>query len=238
MESSYNVLKYVYTFIFNDGREKKFEILLDRNTLNIISTKNIEIAEWAKRENFSCSNELCNKMFDQYCPIAVNIDNIIKFFSDINSYESVKIYAEVDERTYYKETSIQKGVSSLIGIIMPASGCPVLSKLKPLIKFHLPFASIEETEFRVISMYLFAQYLIMQKGGIPDWEMNKLRKVYEEILKINRALSEKVANLENKDASINAIVALDNFAQFITSSLEYKDLSEYEKIFSEWLDNL
>lgn len=232
-----NVLKYVYTFVFNDGKEKKFEILLDKQTLNIISTKQNSSAEWARRYNFNCANELCNTMNEEYCPIAVNIDNIIQFFSDINSYETVKIYAEVDERTYFKETSVQKGVSSLMGIIMPTSGCPVLAKLKPLTRFHLPFASIEETEFRVIGMYLFVQYMIMQRGGTPDWEMKKLKKIYEEILKINRTLSEKVANLENKDASINAIVALDNFAQFISSSLEYNDLSDFEDIFKEWLEN-
>lgn len=232
-----NILKYVYTFIFKDGREKKFEILIDKDTLNIIPSEQQEIAQWAKREEFQCASEFCNSMFKEYCPIAVNINNIIKFFSDIDSYENVKIYAEVDERTYYKETSVQKGVSSLIGIIMPTSGCPVLAKLKPLTRFHLPFASIEETEFRVISMYLFAQYMIFQRGGKPDWEMVKLKKIYEDILKINRTLSEKVAQLENKDASINAIVALDNFAQFISSSLEYKDFSDYENIFKEWLGN-
>lgn len=232
-----NVLKYVYTFVFNDGKEKKFEILLDKQTLNIISTKQNSSAEWARRYNFNCANELCNTMNEEYCPVAVNIDNIIQFFSDINSYETVKIYAEVDERTYFKETSVQKGVSSLMGIIMPTSGCPVLAKLKPLTRFHLPFASIEETEFRVIGMYLFVQYMIMQRGGTPDWEMKKLKKIYEDILKINKTISEKVANLENKDASINAIVALDNFAQFISSSLEYNDLSDFEDIFKEWLEN-
>ncbi|MEG8947961.1 DUF6901 family protein [Rosettibacter firmus] len=236
MENNQEVLKYTYTFIFNNGTEKKFEILLDKNTLDLISSNQTEVADWAKRENFQCANDLCNSKFEKYCPIAVNIDNIIKFFSDINSYETVKIYAEVDERTYFKETSVQKGVSSLIGIIMPVSGCPVLSKLKPLVRFHLPFASIEETEFRVISMYLFVQYMIMQRGGTPDWEMKKLKQIYEDILKINRVLSERVANLENKDASINAIVALDNFAQFISSSLEYNDLSDFENIFKEWLE--
>lgn len=236
MSHSENILKYVYTFVFNDGTEKKFEILLDRKTLNIISNEQKEIVEWARRDQFKCANEFCNTLHKDYCPIAVNIDNIIKFFSDINSYETVKIYAEVDERTYYKETSVQKGISSLIGIIMPTSGCPVLAKLKPLTRFHLPFASIEETEFRVIGMYLFVQYMIMQRGGEPDWEMKKLKKIYEDILKINRTLSEKVASLENKDASINAIVALDNFAQFISSSLEYNDLTDFEDIFKEWLD--
>lgn len=231
-----NVLKYTYTFVFNDGTEKKFEILLDRDTLNIVKTKKDNLPSWARRDQFSCPNEICNTTNDEYCPIAINLENIIEFFRDINSYETVKIYAEVDERTYFKETSVQKGVSSLMGIIMPTSGCAVLAKLKPLTRFHLPFASIEETEFRVIAMYLFVQYMIMQRGGTPDWEMKKLKKIYEDILKVNRTLSQKIANLENKDASINAIVALDNFAQFISSSLEYNDLSDFEKIFKEWLD--
>ena len=37
---------------------------------------------------------------------------------------------------------------------MALSGCPVLEQLKPMARFHLPFASVEETIYRAASMYL------------------------------------------------------------------------------------
>lgn len=229
-----DVLKYRYTFIFQNGREKVFEILLDKKTLNIIRQSSEEPPEWARYENFECAEAECAKRHNDYCPLAVNMQDILQFFSDIPSYEKVTIRAEANERIYMKETSVQSGVGSLLGLIMPTSGCPVLAKLKPLVRFHLPFASIEETEFRVFSMYLLAQYVLMRQGREPDWEMKNLKDVYEQILRINRNVSSKIADLENKDASINAVVALDNFAQFVKSSLDESDLSDIEQLFKEW----
>ena len=59
---------------------------------------------------------------------------------------------------------VQMGVSSLLGVIMTTSGCPIMAQLKPMVRFHLPFASLEETIFRMVSMHLVAQYLRHQDG--------------------------------------------------------------------------
>jgi len=48
---------------------------------------------------------------------------------------------------------------------------PIFEKLKPMVRFHLPFASIEETKYRAISMYLLAQYFLYQQGSQPDWDL-------------------------------------------------------------------
>ena len=55
-------------------------------------------------------------------------------------------------------------VFSLIGIYMVTSGCPIMDKLRPMARFHLPFASTEETIYRAISTYLLGQYFLEQKG--------------------------------------------------------------------------
>ncbi|MDN5353885.1 MAG: hypothetical protein PWQ09_641 [Candidatus Cloacimonadota bacterium] len=47
---------------------------------------------------------------------------------------------ESKNRNYVKDTTIQRGVSSMLGMFLVSSGCPVLTKLKPVVKFHLPFA--------------------------------------------------------------------------------------------------
>jgi hypothetical protein len=236
MNSERKTLDYVYTFKFEDGFEKDFIIRLDSETLDIINGEPDEIPDWADNSDFPCNSDKCKTNNKRYCPIALHLDSIIKFFSDRVSYEKVSITADINGRRYYKETTIQNAVGSLIGIIMPVSGCPVLGKLKPLVKYHLPFSSIEETEFRVYSMYLFAQYLRQLKGLTPDWEMKRLHELYAEILEINRVISHKIAQLENQDVSSNALIALDNFAQFISFNLEDNDFSRYEKIFGVWFD--
>lgn len=107
---------------------------------------------------------------------------------------------------------------------MVTSGCSVLDKLKPLLHFHLPFASVNETEVRVFSLYLLSQYIKSLRGEEPDWEMKKLQKVYEDIRILNYHLSQKIVTLIKKDTSINSLIILNNFAEVVTIILSEKAL--------------
>ena len=49
-------------------------------------------------------------------------------------------------------------IRSLIGLIMALSGCPHMEFFKPLARFHLPWASLEETTLRSASIYLLMQF--------------------------------------------------------------------------------
>jgi len=155
------------------------------------------------------------------------------FFNDVPSYEKTKVTVNAKERQYVKNVDIQTGVSSLMGIIMPTSGCPILAKLKPMVKFHLPFSNIEETEFKVFSMYLLAQYFKMKNGKEPDWEMKNLNEIYNDILTLNQNVAEKISKIEAMDAGINAVVILNNFADSVTFGLDTQDLSHLEGFFKE-----
>jgi hypothetical protein len=108
----------------------------------------------------------------------------------------------------------------MMGIRMVSSGCPVMGKLKPMLHFHLPFATLEETQVRALSIYLLAQYVKNKKGGEPDWEMDGLVKIYEDIRVLNLNVSRKIADLEDKDTSINSLVILNNFADYVTFTID------------------
>lgn len=230
-----DLLRYSYTFTFDNGLTKTFEVLVDQSTLLLVHHEEEKYPEWTKLKNFSCPHCPLNKSENIYCPVAVNLKDIIDFFSDMPSFEVADIKVETTNRTFYKKTSVQSGVSGIIGIIMPTSGCPITAKLRPMVKFHLPFASIDETEFRVFSMYLFAQYLKQRKGDKPDWEMKDLKKLYDDILLMNQNIARRIADLEKKDTSINAVVVLNNFADSVAFSLDEDDLSDLESYFSELL---
>jgi len=106
-----------------------------------------------------CANCPLDEGAHPHCPIAANISRIVEKFNDLISHDRVNVVVVTDERTYAKDTTVQMGLSPLLGIIMTTSGCPVMEQLKPMVRFHLPFASLEETIFRMVSMYLVAQYL-------------------------------------------------------------------------------
>ena len=234
--SEKNLLIYTYKFKFKDKSDKTFQVVIDPDTLTVIRKNEDTYPEWASLKNFKCGLCQMETNSDGYCPIATNLIEIIKFFSDIRSYEEVELEVTTPERTYSKITTVQVGVGGILGILMPASGCPTFGKLKPLLRFHLPFASLQETEFRVYSMYLLAQYLRMKKGQSADWDMKGLKKVYEDIQKLNVNIAQKIADLEAQDASINAVVVLNNFADTITFSLDEGDLSNIESLFKDYFD--
>ncbi len=230
------VLNFAYKFVFDNGVEKVFKLKIDSESLEMIRDPDEKHPDWTRFENFGC--ECCpEKKPCEYCPVAVSLKDIIDFFSNTPSYEEAKIYVLSNDRQYYKKTPVQVGVSSVIGILMATSGCPVLAKMKPLVRFHLPFASLEETEFRVLSMYLLAQYFKKQSGQKPDWELKGLAKVYEEIQQVNQNVAKQIADLEKRDTSINAVVVLNNFADFVTFSIDEMDLGHLEKLFKVYLNS-
>lgn len=230
-----NLRKLSYKFEFEDGITNSFDVFLEPKTLQIVrKTKDVP-AEWTKLENFECEHCPLDKNEFKYCPVAVSLEDLINFFSNTTSFEHVKVTVETEERTYYKETDIQSAVGSLIGILMPSSGCPILEKLRPMLRFHLPFATIEETEFRVFAMYALAQFLRKKEGKAPDWELKSLAKLYDDIQKINTNVAAKIANLEKQDASINSVVVLNNFANFVSMDLDDEDFSRLTGLFGSWI---
>src|SRR3989339_267458 len=163
-------IKYIYKFKLKNGKEKDFEVRLDRNTLNMMYEPKESYPRWTELVSFKCPNCPLDEKTVKYCPVITKLFDVIEFFKDSISHEEIDLYVESEDRTYLKKTSLQNGLNALFGIIMPTSGCPNFDKLKPMVRFHLPFTSLEETSFRMMSMYLLAQYFVYKNGGAPDWE--------------------------------------------------------------------
>ena len=119
---------------------------------------------------------------------------------------------------------------------MSCSGCPILAKLKPMARFHLPFADVDETSYRVFSMYILAQYFLAKRGKPADWTMAKLADTYRQIAKVNRAFCERLREVVTNDAGLNAVIALDAFALFIQTSIDINNTEELENIFRAYLE--
>jgi len=82
-------------------------------------------------------------------------------------------------------------------------------------RFHLPFADVDETLYRATSMYLLAQYFRQQEGKAGDFELEGLKHIYDNIQLVNAAVADRLRAATKTDATVNAIIILDTFAQAI-----------------------
>lgn len=226
---------YKYLIRFNNGKQKVFEFKLNKKTLNLEAEPESNLPDWVERKKFGCTEQGCKLASDDKCPIAIVVNRLMNNFRGIYSTEEVYIEFTSIERKSIKTTSIQTAVGSISGILMAASGCPILGKLKPLLRFHLPFASLEETEYRIFSMFILGQFLAVRKGLITKIDLAELKKLYESIQNINRVAAKKIQEVESADATINGLVILDMFALNVTFNLETDDFSELENLFKNWL---
>ena len=227
-----DTIRFLYTFKFPDGMVKQFEVLLNASTLELVTPKDLPKPAWTKLKYKQCEEcPLGDEV--EYCPVAVNLANLVQTFKDSQSYENTGVQVQTPERTYEKQTTLQKGLSSIIGIYMVTSNCPVMDKLRPMVKFHLPFGSLEETVYRAVSMYLTAQYLLMRKGKTPDWDLKKLTEIYKSVGHVNRGIAKRLSSASEEDANMNAVVILSAYAEMVPFSIENK-LAEMDYIFSEY----
>jgi len=232
MPSSFTI---TYSFSFKDGTLKKIPIQLDEKSLALITTNKSNPHIWSDIQLHRCKS--CSLDPNEYpsCMIAAPLGEIFEVFQEYKSYEEVSVEVVDDKRNYYKETSLQVGLSSLVGIVMAACGCPVLAPLRPMIRHHLPFATTKETEFRMVSMYLFAQYLRQQNGEQPDWSLDGLQDIYDKVREINNSFARRICTANSNDAGINAITILDCFAQSIPFAINKTLLQDHKNYFFTYL---
>ena len=228
-------IRFAYTFQLADGTERKFDVHLDADTLALIpTTSTVGARAWTKLRYCQCENCPLDDDVEE-CPVAVSLSALVEAFKDSSSFERATVTVESEERVYVKETTIQKGLSSMIGIYMVTSNCPVMDQLRPMVRFHLPFASGDETIYRAVAMYLVAQYLRMRKGKTPDWNLDHLSEIYREVAKVNSGMSERLRHASSEDASVNALTILSSQGEIVPMYLE-NVLGDMEHVFRGFID--
>ncbi len=227
-------LKIVYEYKFANGTSKTFECILDKNTLALTTGRSQNPPEWARLECDQCANCPLDKKSSPYCPIAANLSGIAQEFRSVQSTDKVAVSVHTKDRAYFKVVPIQEGLSPLLGIIMATSGCPVMDPLKPMTRFHLPFATLDETVYRMISMYLMAQYIRVRAGKQPEWQLEGLGDIYEEVKKVNRDFGKRMKTAARSDANVHALVNLNVFAVMFPLVAE-EMLKEITPYFSSYM---
>lgn len=224
------LLTFHYRFEFGDGSSKEFEIRLDPETLALVDRPAEPHPEWTRLDNHRCNNcPLAGKA--EYCPVAVNLATLVESFKESDSYDQALVTVTTKERTYQKQTSLQRGLSSIVGIYNVTSGCPVLDRLRPMVRFHLPFATSRETAYRAVTMHLASQLFVMRRGGTPDWALAELTRIYEAIADVETGLSKRVRSASQSDASVNAVIVLSVYGAEVRMLIDRR-LNEIEPWFA------
>jgi len=224
-----------YHFGFADGNSLAFPVELRRPTLDLVSSAEGEAPEWTALAFRQCPNCSLNAGETAFCPVARNLAPIADAFGDFMSYDQTEVSVHAETRVYRKACSLQEGISSLMGLIMATSGCPHLDKLRPMVFTHLPFATSEETTYRAVSMYLLAQFFRQRCGKKPDWGLEELSRIYDDVRSVNMAFAKRLASLQDKDANRNAIVQLDSLARTTSFSIDEQWWEDIEWIFRPFL---
>jgi hypothetical protein len=193
-----------------------------------------QLPAWTKLDFHQCSNCPLEVFSHLHCPLAANIVNVVQQFDGLISYEKVKVEVITRERRISQHTTIQKGISSMLGLVIATCGCPHTAFFKPMARFHLPLASEEETIFRATSMYLLAQYYLRKECRDSDFEFEGLTRIYHNLQIVNFAIAERLRAAAMTDSSINAIVILDSYAQALPLAIE-KSLTKIRHLFSPFL---
>jgi len=149
------------------------------------------------------------------CPFAHVLSGFIERFDRYDSFQMADVEVITPQRTISPRRPLQQGMAALLGLAGAASGCPRLACFRPMARFHLPFASEEETLFRVFSTFLLGRYLQEGGNGMVAIDVEGLREHSAAAEKVNRGMADRIRAAFKKDAVVNAIVILDMFAQAV-----------------------
>ncbi len=214
-----NDITYKYCFDFPDDIKKRFLIKLDGKTLVLKPTAH-NTPDWTRLIEHQCSCCGLDEAEHFHCPIAVNLSDLVTTFKDTASFESCEVSCITAERTVTKDTIVQDGLSSIMGIIMATSGCPTMDILKPMARFHLPFATVDESMFRSASVYLLRQYFSHHEKGSGDFFLKNIKSYYSKIELVNGGMLKRIQYATKLDADKNAIVILNSLAQILYLELD------------------
>ena len=230
-----DTIEICYRLTDPKGTTQSFTVSLDAATLALRRPPRDRPVDWARLDYHQCPNCPLEPADHRECPLAAGLVDLVRYCTDITSFDRVLLEVQVPERNITRDTTAQRAISSLMGLIIAASGCPHSAYFRPMARFHLPLAGEEETIYRATSMYLLAQYFLHQEGRATDWEMQHLSRVYQNMQIVNAHIAKRLYGATNKDSSVNALILLDLFSKTLPDTIE-DSLDEIRYLFTRFLE--
>ena len=220
-----------YRLALKDGSERSFFVRLDGESLESLSCPE-QPPPWTELSFHQCPN--CSLELQAHCPLALQLVEPVELCSGLVSYERLILRVETPERHFSRETSAQRAIASLMGLLIGASGCPHTTLFRPMARFHLPLSNEEETIYRATSMYMLAQYFAWQRGQTPDVHLEGLKQAYREMHIVNLHIAKRLWAVVEEDSSVNALILLDLFSKALPDTIA-DSLDEIRYLFEPFL---
>lgn len=219
MRGRASTLDFTYRFERADGRREVVSLSVSLPQLSLIPPSLPPYPDWTRLGFQQCPNCPLDPASTEHCPVAIPMVVIGARLGGLVSHEPLKVDVDTPERHVRAEADSQMAVRSLLGLVMAVSGCPHMAFFKPLARFHLPLAGVEETLVRAASFYLLQQYFTREHAGEWDLEFTGLARLYEEVQTVNKGMAERLRAAGVFD-ELNWIAQLDALAQILPMAIE------------------
>jgi hypothetical protein len=215
-----------YIFDFQSGEKLLYPVHIDAKTnvsRDVFTDEDLKSVDWVQLKNNPCSHcPLISDPSQSICPVAKSIYTLVEKFKKATSYEKVTVIVKTKEREYTKTTDLQTGLGSLFGLLMATSRCPHTHFLKPISTMHLPFSTLNETMFRIVSSVFMKKFIDGEETLDRHEIMMKLNHDYKILSIINEAMLSRLQLAGQSEAGKNAIVSLNIFGQVFSMIAESK----------------
>ena len=215
-----------YVFRLPAGADERFRLEIDGRRLELVARPgDASPPPWARLDFCQCPICSLQVATQAYCPLMYALVPVVDRFEKIFSHDAVQLEVITDTRRILQTTTVQRGLSALMGLIMAVSGCPHTKFFKPMARFHLPLATEEETVYRAAATYLLSRF-VTRPPGETGCGLDGLRRIYDNIHTVNLSVANRLRVATVSDASVNALVLLDMFTKSVPHVLDraLKDL--------------
>lgn len=225
-----STVSIVYEISIPKHEDKTFALELDERTFVRVDPPMAPPPDWVKLSFHQCSN--CPLSNDNHlmCPLALRLVDVVEYGNSLASYQKVHVTVTTSQRSITKNTTAQAALSSLMGLISATSDCPHTRFLRPMARFHLPFADNQETVYRIVSMYLLGQYFSHKRDEPFDYALEELEARYQDLHTLNLYIAKRLISVAVEDSAINALTKLDTFSLVLTREIR-DSLRKLEPLF-------
>ena len=231
-------LSIEYRFDLPNGSRKALELEFNAADFRLINEVTAEPPFWTELKFNQCGNCPLNSKQSPQCPAALHMVPAVDALKELVSFDTVGVTVVQAERTIHAETSAQHAMSSVLGLIMATAGCPWTDHLRPMARFHLPFASEAETVYRSVSMYLLARHFSAaaatpSSGAATPGGFADLQTLYENLHVVNRDMSRRLGAATKTDPARNAMALLDSYTTLLPAAID-ASLEDLKPLFDGW----
>ncbi|MDE2304848.1 MAG: hypothetical protein KGL34_04765 [Gammaproteobacteria bacterium] len=220
-----------YRFRLPDGSERALDFEFSEREFRLINAPPIDVPFWAELNFNRCRNCPLDPAMHGHCPPALQMVGPVRALADLVSFDDVAVSVDAGGRIVSAHISVQEALSSVFGLIMATAGCPWTDRLRPMARFHLPFADETETLYRSVTMFLLAR----EFAGDADRGFAGLEDLYRNLHLVNRDMSRRLGAATHTDPARNAIALLDVYAALLPAAIE-DSLAELEPLFEAWVE--